>query len=82
MLENIFKIMREKSGLKQIEIATKLNISQSTVSMWETGDSFPSRRTLLKLSELYDCKLEILFKGGLLEQDKPIIIKGENYGAG
>lgn len=52
---------RKKAGMKACEVAQMLGIGKSTVSMWENGHSLPRTKTLKKLLELYDCKMEDLF---------------------
>jgi len=54
------KMLREGIGLKQDYLATRLNVKQSAVSMWETGRTTPPRATLNKLAELFDCELSSL----------------------
>ena len=34
----IIKELREKNHLTQVELAEKINVSDKTVSKWETGD--------------------------------------------
>ena len=57
---NPFKAMRERSGLKQISVAEALNVKQTTISMWETGESKPHADTLIELAELYNCSIDEL----------------------
>ena len=59
---NSFKARREKSGLKQNYVSDKLDIAQSTISMWETGKSKPRLNILIKLAELYNCSVDELLK--------------------
>jgi len=47
------KILREKFGLTQEQLAGKLNVSSQAVSKWETGDSYPSLETLICLSKIF-----------------------------
>ena len=56
-----FKNFRLKSGLTQTEVSKKLGVSNTTVSMWETGKSYPRPDTLMKLLSLYQCKFEDLY---------------------
>lgn len=57
---NRFKSLREIAGLKQIEVAQKLEIRQTTVSMWESGKSHPHAALLPKLATLYNCTIDQL----------------------
>lgn len=53
---------REKSGLTQKEVADKIGVDQSAVSLWETGKTAPRASMLVKLAELYHCSIDDLFR--------------------
>lgn len=55
-----FSSARERTGLTQKEVAEKLGIDQSAVSLWETGKTSPRIAVLIKLAELYHCSLDEL----------------------
>lgn len=55
-----FLSAREKVGLTQREVAEKLGIDQSAVSLWETGKTSPRAAILVKLAELYCCSVDDL----------------------
>ena len=38
---NKLKQLRQKNGLAQAELAARINVSQSTVAMWENGKAYP-----------------------------------------
>lgn len=44
--------MRKEQSLTQRELAEKLNISDKTVSKWETGNGLPEVALMLPLCEL------------------------------
>ena len=50
-VENI-KELRRKAGLTQAEFAAAAGVTQSTVSQWESGITFPSTTKLPKIAEL------------------------------
>lgn len=55
------KKLREKAGMTQKEVAEKIGVGQSSVSMWEIGKSTPQTKLLIKIAELYGCSVyEIL----------------------
>ena len=54
------KEKREAKSMTQTEIAEKLNISRTTVSMWETGDSMPRADKLPALAKILDCTIDEL----------------------
>lgn len=63
-----FKRCREDMGLTQTEAAEKLNVSQSTVSMWETGSNLPRVEKLREIAGLYNCTVDDLLKEEREEQ--------------
>ena len=44
------KKLRTESGLRQNEVAKKLNISQGTIAHWESGRNEPSLDDLKRLA--------------------------------
>lgn len=55
-----FKKAREKSGLTQQEVASRLGIDQSAVCQWETGKTKPRASLLPKVAAIYGCTLDEL----------------------
>ena len=55
--------IRKEAGLRQEDVAKKLDVDQSTVSFWESGRYKPSRKYHKKLAKLYGCTVEELFGG-------------------
>ena len=53
-------VRREKANLTQEELAQKLGVGQSAVSMWETGKSTPRPDVLKKLAALFGCTIDEL----------------------
>ena len=51
------KVLREKKGFTQEEMATKLNIARQSVSKWEMGINEPDFDTLKKLCQILDCSI-------------------------
>ncbi len=56
------KQLREASGLSQVALAEKLNVGQSTVAMWETGENVPRADKLPELAKILGCTIDDLFK--------------------
>ncbi|MBP3475315.1 MAG: helix-turn-helix transcriptional regulator [Lachnospiraceae bacterium] len=54
------KELRTLNNLSQREVASKLNISPSIVSGYETGERTPSTENLLSLAYLYKCSTDYL----------------------
>ncbi len=65
------KTLRIQYGLSQKEAASRLGISPSIVSSYETGERTPSTENLLALSYLYKCSTDYLL--GRI-QDEPRMI--------
>lgn len=61
-MNDALKAMRKRSGLSQMEVAESLNIQQSTVAMWETGENVPRTDKLPELARLYHCSIDDLFR--------------------
>ena len=57
---NPFKKYRERANLLQIQVSEHLGVSNTTVSMWESGDSYPRAEMLTKVAKLYDCTVDEL----------------------
>ena len=54
------KLMRTKSLLSQAELAEKLDVKQSSVSRWESGETKPVKKYIRKMCELFGCTPEEL----------------------
>ena len=50
---NIFKRIREQSGLTQQQMADKLGISRSAIGMYEKGEREPNFETLELIADTY-----------------------------
>ena len=56
------KAARVNAGLAQSEAAKRLNISESTLSKWERGKSFPNVRNIIDIEQVYGMPYgEIIF---------------------
>lgn len=60
MKENVYKNLRKKRGLTQVELAKELNMRQSSVSRWENGESIPDFTTLTLLSKYFNVSTDYL----------------------
>ena len=73
MINKNLKIYREKAGYTQTEVAKFLCISPQSVSKWESGESLPSTEYLPKLTDLFECTIDDLFRKEKAEKKcKPI----------
>ena len=56
------KNIREQAGLTQAEVAKALNVGQSAVAAWETGQALPRADKLIDIAKLLNCTIEELLK--------------------
>ena len=54
------RALRLAAGLTQVELAKKMKIDQSTVSLWESGKTSPQRKIRKKLAKVLGCTVEQL----------------------
>lgn len=59
-LEEQLRECRKKSGLSQIELAERLDVSRQAISRWESGKGYPSMDNLRRLAEVYGVSLDAL----------------------
>lgn len=45
--------LRMHNAMTQADLAKAINVSQGTVSLWETGKSRPSMKNLARLAQLF-----------------------------
>lgn len=57
------KELRKAKGLTQEQLAQHLNVTNRTVSRWETGTNLPDIDVLILLSEFYNVSIEELLDG-------------------
>lgn len=60
---SVIKELREKNGLTQTELAEKLNVSDKTVSKWETGKGYPDITLLEPISKTFGISVTELLSG-------------------
>lgn len=66
------RLLREKHGLKQINLANALQVSAQAVSKWERGANLPDIGILLKIAALFNVSVDYLLgvtdaKNGVFE---------------
>ncbi len=64
------KEWRKNEKLTQQELAEKLNVSNKTISSWETGRSYPDLQMIVEISDYFNVSLDFL-----LREDKKMITK-------
>lgn len=60
MLGNRIKDYRKSIGLSQVELAEKIGVRNTTISSWETNRTEPTMKDVVKLCEIFDCKVNDL----------------------
>lgn len=69
---NQIRTRRQKLGLSQDELASKVYVSRQTISNWETDKTYPDIQSLLLLSALFDTSIDELVKGDVEEMENTI----------
>lgn len=62
------KEFRARAGLRQIDVAKKLNVTPMAVSNWENGLNKIARKYHKKLAKLYGCTVDELLAGDETEK--------------
>lgn len=56
------RIYREKANITQAELAKALNVTQTCIAKWETGEAKPRADKLPELARILNCTIEDLFE--------------------
>lgn len=59
--------LREQRGLRQIDLASRLAVSDKTISKWETGKGYPDITLLEPLSQALGVSIAELISGNAVE---------------
>lgn len=62
----VIKNLREKHHLTQAELAEKLNVSDKTVSKWETGRGYPDISLLEPIANIFGISIAELLSGNAI----------------
>lgn len=60
VMGNRIRDLRDIRNMSQVRLAIELEVSQETVSAYESGKHFPSYATLVKLSEIFGVSIDYL----------------------
>ena len=75
------KRLRKTHGWDQKDLARLLNVSNRTISSWETNRTEPNMDMIEKMCELFNCsKSEFFQETVLVNTDIEVIYDGENLG--
>lgn len=62
--------LRKKYGLKQSELADKLNVSTSAVGMWEQGRNKPDDECITKMAQIFNVSTDYLLDNDISQEFK------------
>lgn len=54
------KILREENNLTREELANQLFVTKQAIYKWETGKNYPDINNLIKISDIYNLKVDDL----------------------
>jgi putative transcriptional regulator len=60
-MESNISWLIKKAGLKQYELAERLEISPQQLNAWATGKSYPRIDKAIKLAKILNCSLDELY---------------------
>ena len=63
-MENKLRRLRKNSGLTQVRLAEKADVSRSVIARFETGRTELSTRNLTKIAAALGCSMEEIVSGG------------------
>jgi len=61
MISRKLKDLRSEQGITQTELSSSLNVSQSTIGMWESGKRSPDLRTAKQVADYFGVTVDYLF---------------------
>ena len=65
-------LLRKAAGYTQEDVADKLNVSNKTISSWETDRTMPDVLLLPAIADLYGVTVDEILRGERNQPDKPI----------
>lgn len=76
--------LRKEKGMTQEQVAEKFNVSNRTVSRWETGSNMPDISLLVELAEYYNVDIREIIDGEkrsekMNEEVKEVVSKVADY---
>ena len=66
----MIKSKRMSKGLTQEQLAKEMNVTRSTVAMWEKGVSTPRPAVLVRMAGFFACTVDELLQKGEAENGK------------
>ncbi len=79
-MKNRIKELRTALNLTQKELGKKLNIAESTISLYESGKREPDNATLIKLADIFEVSTDyLLHRDKTFEVSAAKITNGRDY---
>lgn len=69
-MENRIRTLREARHMSQVRLSAELEVSQETVSAYESGKHYPSYKNLVRMSELFGVGIDYLM--GLCDEEQAL----------
>lgn len=76
MIAEKIKELRERNGLKQVDLAKMLNVTRSSVNAWEMGISVPSTQFIAELANLLKVSTDYILG---IDDFSTISVKGLDF---
>lgn len=73
MLKDKIRELRKERGMTQKEVAERLGIGGSTMTMYETGRREPNMETLIKIADFFDVSTDYLLGKTKAKNEKEVI---------
>lgn len=68
---NRVKKLRIDNGYSMQDLANKINVTKSSINMWENGGSIPKDNILIELSKLFNVSIDYLLGNEEREEQVP-----------
>ncbi len=66
--ENLYNL-RKSNKMSQEKLAEKVNVTRQSVSKWENGESYPEMEKIMKLCDIFHCKINDLVHEDMTDID-------------
>lgn len=73
LFPTILRKLREDAGISQATLAKSLNISKSTIGLYETGDTLPDAKTLYNIANYFGVSSDFILGLSLAKSTDPDI---------
>lgn len=66
--ENLYNL-RKSAKMSQEKLAEKMEVTRQSVSKWENGESYPEMEKIMKLCNIFHCKINDLVHENMVDID-------------